>query len=357
MTIPKLPITFNWHLYHEKTYFWPFVYLGAITLLYFGTFLLLVVTQSIWLKCGCGVLCSFAAGQLFVIGHDACHNSFTPSARLNRFFGTLSLALSFHVYSLWEFGHNKIHHPFTNLRTKDFVWRPLSLEEYRSLSLPRRALQRIYRARSSIGFPLYYLLEILLPRMVFPSRGIFRRRFVVWDVAVFYAVWTVLFTVLVFGEYMAQGNISLSAMVINLMAGFVGPLIYVCWAIGFVVYFNHTHPSIPWHESPRTWNYWEAQQHCTLHLTFSSLTRFLLPSEVMNHVVHHLDTRIPVRHLGKAQEAFNRLHKVKTVVWTPALHADILSRCKLYDYAASQWLDFDGNVTGPSDLECRGVSA
>jgi len=61
--------------------------------------------------------------------------------------------------------------------------------------------------------------------------------------------------------------------------------------------------------------------------------------------------------LGKAQEAFNRLHKVKTVVWSPALHADILSRCKLYDYAASQWLDFDGNVTGPSDLEYRGVSA
>jgi omega-6 fatty acid desaturase (delta-12 desaturase) len=342
---------FDWHSYYEKTYYRPLFLVTAITLLHFGSLSLLVFAESIWLKFGFGFLCSFAATKFFVIGHDACHNSFTPSRRLNRIIGTLSLALSYHVYSLWEFGHNKVHHPFTNLRTKDFVWRPLSLEEYRALSPFRRALQRLYRTESGIGFPPYYLVEILFARMVFPAAGhVSHRKFLVQDLAASYAIWFSLLASLVAGEYMLKEDGSVTGMLINLLLGFILPLASVSWAVGFVVFFNHTHPSIPWFESPDAWSYWEAQQRCTLHLRFSRFTGFLLPSEVMNHVVHHLDTRIPLRKLRNAQEAFTRLypHEVKTALWSPRLHADILRRCKLYDYTRNQWLDFDGNATGPS---------
>ena len=144
---------------------------------------------------------------------------------------------------------------------------------------------------------------------------------------------------------------------VNIVAGFVFPLIYVCWAIGFVVFFNHTHPSIPWFDSTDQWSYWEAQQHCTLHLRFSRLTEFLLPSKVMNHIVHHLNPRVPVRKLRRAQEDFNRLHPqaVKVDVWSPGAQADILDRCKLYDYVRHRWLDFDGNATSPTLSPARQV--
>jgi acyl-lipid omega-6 desaturase (Delta-12 desaturase) len=346
---------FDWHLYYETTYYRPLLFVTATILLYFGSFSLLLLTQSIWLKLLFSLVYSLAAGKLFVVGHDACHNSFTPSFVLNRAIGTLSLTLSFHVYSLWEHGHNRVHHTFTNLRAKDFVWRPLSFEEYAALSPVRRALQRVYRTPSGIGFAPYYLVEILLARMVVPrAKHVPIGKRLVFDLILFYSIWIALLSVLVLGEYLSEGHFSLAGTAINLLFGIALPLAYVSWAIGFVVFFNHTHPSIPWFGSVRTWSYWEAQQRCTLHLRFSRLTEFLLPSKVMNHVVHHLDTRVPVRKLRSAQDAFNRRypHEVVNEVWSPTLQAKILTRCKLYDYSRNQWLDFDGNATSPP-LEAR----
>jgi omega-6 fatty acid desaturase (delta-12 desaturase) len=36
-----------------------------------------------------GILAGHAIAIVFVVGHDACHGSFTPSARLNRWIGRM----------------------------------------------------------------------------------------------------------------------------------------------------------------------------------------------------------------------------------------------------------------------------
>ena len=62
--------------------------------------------------------------RLFVIGHDACHGSYTPNKTLNGWIGRIAFLPSLTPYSLWEVGHNLAHHGFTNLKGRDYVWTP-----------------------------------------------------------------------------------------------------------------------------------------------------------------------------------------------------------------------------------------
>ena len=71
-------------------------------------------------------LMALATSRLFIIGHDDCHLSLTPSRRMNRIIGRLCFLPSFTPYSLWEVGHNVAHHGCNKLRGHDYVWEPLS---------------------------------------------------------------------------------------------------------------------------------------------------------------------------------------------------------------------------------------
>ncbi len=123
---------------------------------------------SPWLKLLAGLASGLVIGQLFVIGHDACHGSFSKNRRLNRVIGTLAFLPSLTPFSTWEFGHNQLHHAYTNLKPRDFVWAPFSKNEYDALTPLRRALERLYR--TPIGHGLYYFLEIWCKRLFFPRR-------------------------------------------------------------------------------------------------------------------------------------------------------------------------------------------
>lgn len=298
-----------------------------------------------------GVVVSLICGKFFVIAHDAAHGSFAPSRAANNAIGRVSMAAAFHILDPWKYGHNYLHHGFTNLRDKDFVWRPLSKREYDSAHLTRRLLERIYRHHSGVGFCPYYLIEILFKRMLWPRPGAAGAKASgAVDFVVSYSMWSLVIIFLVFGKLLIDGRMDdEAAIAVNMICGFVGPLLYVCWAIGFVVFFNHTHPEIPWFASRDRWNHWDAQLHCTLYVQFLGISEFLLPSEVMNHVAHHVDTKIPVRHLRRAQEDFYRANPglVKTTEWSSSMQHDIMSRCKLYDYGRNQWMDFNGDPTGP----------
>ncbi len=117
------------------------------------------------------VFAGFCAGVLlavlFVIGHDACHGSFTSRTRLNKMLGRIAFLPTMTPYSTWELSHNLTHHVYTNLKPYDHIWRPLSRAEYESLPPWRRKLERIYR--HPLGLALYYPVEIWWKRLFFPS--------------------------------------------------------------------------------------------------------------------------------------------------------------------------------------------
>ncbi len=92
-----------------------------------------VMLEATWAKLLCGLAAGFVIGRLFILGHDACHQSLTPHRTLNKWIGRIAFLPSLTPYSLWDVGHNVVHHGYTNLKGFDFVWAPLTQQEYQAL--------------------------------------------------------------------------------------------------------------------------------------------------------------------------------------------------------------------------------
>ena len=69
-----------------------------------------VLAAAWWTKLLCGLAGGFVIGRLFIIGHDACHQSLTPHRTLNKWLGRIAFLPSLTPYSLWDVGHNVVHH-------------------------------------------------------------------------------------------------------------------------------------------------------------------------------------------------------------------------------------------------------
>ncbi|MBX3622696.1 MAG: fatty acid desaturase [Rhizobacter sp.] len=303
-----------------------------------------VLLDAWWLKLPLALAAGFVIGRLFIIGHDACHQSFTPHRRLNRWLGRIAFLPSLTPYSLWEVGHNVVHHGFTNLKSRDFVWQPLTLAEYRALSPARRWLERVYR--SGWGPGLYYLVEIWWLRMFFPStrymparRGIFFA-----DGALALAAAVVWNALLVWAAH-ATGQ-SAWALV---GWGFVIPFVFWNVMIGFVVYVHHTHTDVQWHEDKAAWSASDPFVSTTVHLTFPYGIGSLL-HHIMEHTAHHVDMSIPLYKLKEAQLLLERALPGRIIVqrFSWRWYAQTARRCKLYDLDAGRWTDFDGRPSEPT---------
>src|ERR1043165_1673462 len=49
-----------------------------------------VFIPALWLRFACSLALGLLNGLLFVVGHDACHQSLTPRRRLNQLIGRLA---------------------------------------------------------------------------------------------------------------------------------------------------------------------------------------------------------------------------------------------------------------------------
>lgn len=307
---------------------------------YVALFAAAIAAPSAVLQIVAGLFAGLFAGNLFMIGHDACHGSYTRSARVNRVLGRIVFLPSYHPYSLWELSHNRIHHVHTNLRTRDFVWKPLTKAEFDALPTWRRALHRV--CRTSLGLALYYTPELWWPRLMAPAREVLDRprRSYLYD------------RVLVLSFMLAQLAVaalvspSPAAFALALACGVVLPWLVFCWLIGFVIYFNHTHPDVKWFDSSAEWTSFEGMIAGTTRLAFPRWTGWFA-SNIMNHVAHHVDPRIPLVRLGEAQARIEQLLPGDVCVegWSVSRLRTILRSCKLYDYDAQCWLDYDGQPT------------
>src|SRR4051794_24470796 len=92
-------------------------------ILYISLFLGSLLPPNPLIRAACLAITPLAIGALFVIGHDAAHNSLTPIGWLNRLVGRLVFLPAYHPYTSWVFAHNTLHHGGTNLRGRhpDFV--------------------------------------------------------------------------------------------------------------------------------------------------------------------------------------------------------------------------------------------
>lgn len=302
-----------------------------------------VLFEALAAKLLCGVAAGFWIGRLFIIGHDACHQSYTPHRGLNRWLGRLAFLPSLTPYSLWEVGHNVVHHGYTNLKGVDFVWAPLTLDEYRALPPHRRALERLYR--SGWGPALYYFLEMWWRRMFFPRASAMptRRAEFTRDSAVALAT-----GVLWIAALAALADVTGQSPWLLVGVGFVLPFVFWNAMIGFVVYVHHTHTAVAWHDDKAAWSRAAPFVSTTVHLTFPGRWGAWL-HHIMEHTAHHVDMSIPLYRLAPAQrlleDALPGRITVQRFSWR--WYFDTARRCKLYDFSRRCWTDFQGRATAP----------
>lgn len=327
----------------------------SLALMIFMTDLFVYVTavagviflQDIFLR----ILCSLSAGLwislLFVVAHDAAHSSFTGSTALNKTIARISFLPCLHNYSLWLIAHNRLHHQLTNLKGEN-SWSPLSKEEYAAMPEWRKMLERFYRSPGGIGFN--YIIERWWKNKFFPYQRI-TGEFKLSCWLDFLLVVTYLCAFLILLAY-AGNNLARTSPAELIFLGFIIPMFYSSFMIGISVYQQHTHESIPWFRSRLESKKLGKQEKVTMHVRFPYWYN-LLSHHVMQHTAHHIDPRIPLYNLPKAQQALTKLlgDKMVTVSFSLQGFLQTMSKCKLYDYENHRWLDFNGVPTSKGLFE------
>lgn len=327
----------------ERTTARAFVLLAFDYALFFGLIAATVLVPQWWLQLLLGCAAGFVIGRLFIIGHDACHQSLTPHRTLNKVLGRIAFLPSITPYSLWDVGHNVVHHGYTNLKGVDFVWEPLSPEEFASQSWWRRALTRVYRSGFAPG--LYYMIEIWWKREFFPnSKYMPTRRSIFIKDSLLVTAFGLIWAAVVVACAMATGQ----SVFWLLITAFVIPFFFWNSMIGFVVYVHHTHVKVSWHNTKAAWMQAQPFVSTTVHLTFPFKIGAVL-HHIMEHTAHHVDMSIPLYRLKQAQAKLEQMLPGRIIVqpFSWRWYFTTARACKLYDFTRECWTDFKGRVTSP----------
>ena len=294
-------------------------------------------------------LATLMIGTLFVIGHDAAHNSFTPYAWLNRLLGRLALLPAWHPYTSWVYAHNTLHHGGTNLRGKhpDFV--PLTRQEYDRLPRWRQLLERLYR--SPLGSGPSYLIGFYLGYILFPGkerRPLLRRQFELDRLLVLG-----FFVLQVLGMYLLARRTSGLFLPPLAYAFFDVLLSWVLWVqfMGFISFLQHTHPRLAWYDNPKEWSFYHVQLKSSTHVVFPFPIERII-NNIMDHAAHHIDPAIPLYHLPQSQRLLEQSCEEHAAIirWSPSQYLELCRVCKLYDFERHCWTDFEGNATSEMGL-------
>ena len=308
-----------------------------------------------WLKGLAAAVMTLSLPMMFVIGHDACHQSLTPHRWLNKLIGRVTMIPTWHAYAVWELGHNGLHHAFTNVRGKDFAWVPLSTDEYAALSPLRRWMHRRYRTWWGVGF--YYLIEMWTKYGLLTAKAPSSRAKVVFLADWFsVAIYTVaLVAAVLFGTDRTGLGDNWALVSAGLLAmGVVVPFLVWKWVMGILILMHHTHPTVPWYGDVADWNFYAGQVQSTVHIELPRPIELVLHN-IMEHTAHHADPRVPLYNLEKAQKHLEDAYVADITVVPFSIRGlfRTLRTCRLFDYENHRWLDWDGTPTTGSLLKRR----
>ncbi len=296
----------------------------------------LAMTNKWWALLVLWPLTGLAVAGLFVLGHDASHGALVDSRRLNRVIARLCMAPSAHVESAWDLGHNRIHHGYTTRQGFDFVWHPVTVEEYRALGRSARLRHRL--EWSWFGAGAYFLRAVWWEKMWrFNAPGkrhgaIVRDKIVLGSaLAVTVAATTVL------GAF-TGGWLGAVWMPVKLL---VVPFLLFVQIIGWTVYVHHVAPDIRWW-TRREWTQFKGQMESTTILRMPRVVNRLWFHNIYVHVPHHVDARIRFDHLPKAAAAIDAAYPntVRSSKFSIRQYFRTTRACKLYDFEAGRWLPY-----------------
>lgn len=338
---------------HRRTYARGLALVAASGATYLALFAGAVLLPEPWLRGACLLLTPLAIGSLFVIGHDAGHSSLTPSGRLNRLLGRLTMLPAWHPFTAWCHAHNVLHHGWTNFKGRHPDFAPLSKSEYDALPPWRRWLERAYRHPLGIG--LCYLVEfygkhLLLPRGARRPPARLGHHLDRALITAFLALQlTTAYVLTAHTPNLFLPRLPYALLVVGL------PWAMWLWFMGVVSFIQHTHPRTAWYDNEQEWSFYHVQLRSTTHVVFPWPIERLL-NNIMDHPAHHIDPTIPLYELPESQRLLEQRapeHSVVVHYWSPAEYVRTCRACKLYDYRRHCWLDFAGRPTTPAGLHGR----
>jgi len=322
------------------------VYFALAATIYWASFVAIPLPSSWIARIAIALVNGLAVGIFFIVGHDACHGSLTPRAKLNKWLGRIAFLPSLHPFAAWEYSHNALHHGFTNLRGKDPVYCPRTVKEFAELSPLQRKLERMYR--SWFGMLPLYLVTIWWALEISPSvehrTHIAKRGTFAFDRALVLA-----FPIVQAAVLFASTNTRGADLVGLIALGVTLPFLVFNWLIGFATFQHHTHPRVMWYRDADEWNFFRAQVRSTVHVEFPRWVELLL-NNIMEHTAHHVDTKVPLYNLTNAQDRLEQVFGKEIVIteqFSFAGMARTFRTCQLYDFDAHRWLTFDGVPTTP----------
>ena len=282
------------------------------------------------------VVATLAVSALFVVGHDAAHQALFSRRWLNDLVGRVAMLPSWHLYSAWVFGHNRVHHGFTTRQGYDFVWHPYTPAQYAAMTKPARARHRLEWSFAGAG--AYYLREVWWHKMIRWRPNDRWAAPVRRDRALVGIALAVATAGLV--SWSLDGGASIAATVWLLVRVLVVPFLGFTFTIGSIVHVHHIDPEIKWLRRDE-WTKFAAQMEGTTVLRTGRTLNFFL-HWIMVHVPHHVDMRIPMYNLEKATAAIEAAFP-GTITDRPLRFRDFMAntrRCKLYDFDAGRWLTY-----------------
>lgn len=289
-----------------------------------------------WAQLLLGLVAGSAVAFMFVWAHDAAHGALFENRHLAEVLGTLFMLPSFNMYRLWAFGHNRVHHGFTSLSSVDWIWRPLTPQEYRQKNAWQKMIYRL--ERSPYTCALHYLLRVWWPGMIrFKADQKNRRAFTLSKLLT--ALFFVIFSVVSWWMAGAMG----------FFAAVLLPFLVFNYYIALFVFLHHTHPNIPFFTEKEEWSQAIGQLYCSTVVRCSKISEMLIHN-ILIHAPHHVDPRIPFYHLEAAyadlRKAYGQYVHEMRFSFKEVRH--IFRACKLYDYESRQWMSFR---TGRSWIE------
>ena len=324
-----------------------FLHVARDLVIYAMVMVAIVMVDQWWLLVPLELVAGLIVSGLFVLGHDAAHGALFETKRLNANMARLLFLPSFHVHEAWVFGHNRVHHGFTTRQGMDFVWHPVTPDQYAAMSTVAKLRHRF--EWSWLGSGAYYLREVWWNKMMrFESpekhADAIRR-----DKRLIY-VWALISI----GGSAALGWFvggSVAAAVFMPVKLFVIPFLLFTGSIGWTVYVHHISPEMKWWTS-KGWNRRAAQTESTTILRIPWILNVFF-HHIFIHVPHHVDARIPWYKLPEAADAIKealgdtvidrRLRLRDYFVATKA--------CKLYDFDAGTWLTYRQAAEQGSDVK------
>jgi omega-6 fatty acid desaturase (delta-12 desaturase) len=289
-----------------------------------------------WLLVPLWLLAGLAVAGLFVLGHDASHGALLESRRMNRLVAQVCMAPSAHVEAAWDLGHNRIHHGYTTRQGFDFVWHPLTVDEFRQLGAIRRLQHRL--EWSWLGSGAYFLRTVWWQKMWRYNAPGKRRNAILKDKSTLTVAMMIVVAGMVVVGAFTGGWVTAIWLPVKL---FVIPFLLFVHIIGWTVYVHHVAPDIRWWER-KEWSQFRGQMESTTILRVPALVNRLWFHNIFVHVPHHVDARLPFHQLPRAAAAIQSAYPdtVRSGRLSMRQYLRTTRACKLYDFHAGRWLSY-----------------